>query len=355
MGKSADLITFSYSLSMIPDYYSVVDSISSLLHPAGMIGVVDFYVQSGVQTSGRNYMGGSIQRHVNWVGRSFWRAWFDLDRVDLESSRRVSLISTIVLETALQTDTLSKDYLEYRFGTLKAIDERNHLFGKLSIPYYIFLGVAKLSPPVVERGQLLEKVDAACTESPYLSPRKHRLDVATAAETEIRSKAYDCAIVNLSANLPLPSTFYQNIQWRIYYDEHLRKHTQFNNKYIYAFTWEDSRVDHRLLKIGCDDVILCITSAGDNLLDYLISSNPRRIHAVDLNPNQNHLLELKVAAFQALTYIDFWKLFGEGKHTEFRGLLIHKLSPYMSSQALQFWLNNVKIFSSSGGLFETGG
>ena len=245
--------------------------------------------------------------------------------------------------------------MEYRFGTLKAIDERNHIFGNLSIPYYIFLGVAKLSPRVVGRGQLLERVDAACTESPYLSPRKHRLDIATAAETEIRSKAYDCAIVNLSANLPLPSTFYQNIQWRIYYDEHLRKHTQFKNKYIYAFTWEDSRVDHRLLKIGCDDVILCITSAGDNLLDYLISSNPRHIHAVDLNPNQNHLLELKVAAFQALPYIDFWKLFGEGKHTEFRGLLIDRLSPYMSSQALQFWLKNAKIFSSSGGLFETGG
>ena len=78
---------------MIPDYYSVVDYISSLLHPLGLIGVVDFYVQSGVQTSGRNYIGGSIQRHVNWVGRSFWRSWFDLDRVDLESGRRVSLVT----------------------------------------------------------------------------------------------------------------------------------------------------------------------------------------------------------------------------------------------------------------------
>ena len=255
----------------------------------------------------------------------------------------------------IAADTLFKDYLEYRFGTLKAIDERNYLFGGLSIPYYMFLGVSKLSPPAVENGQLLEQVDAACTESPYLSPRKHRFDLSAAAETEIRSKAYDCAIVNLSANLPLPSTFYQNIQWRIYYDDHLRKHTQFNNKYIYAFTWEDSRVDHRLLKISSDDVILCITSAGDNLLDYLISSSPRRIHAVDLNPNQNHLLELKVAAFQALPYMDFWKLFGDGKHSEFRRLLIDKMSPYMSSQSLQFWLNNARIFKSSGGLFETGG
>ena len=63
----ADLITMSYSLSMIPDYY----------------------VQSVVETSGRNYTGGSLQRHVNWLGRSFWRAWFDLDRVGLEGAKRV--------------------------------------------------------------------------------------------------------------------------------------------------------------------------------------------------------------------------------------------------------------------------
>ena len=85
----ADLITLSYSLSMIPDYYSVVDSIATLLHEDGLLAVIDFYVQSIVETAGRNYTGGSIQRHVNWLGRSFWRAWFDLDRVGLEGAKRV--------------------------------------------------------------------------------------------------------------------------------------------------------------------------------------------------------------------------------------------------------------------------
>lgn len=92
MESHADLITFSYSLSMIPDYYSVVDSISSLLSPSGLVGVVDFYVQSVVETSGRNYIGGSIQRHVNWVSRNFWRAWFELDRVGLEGAKRVCIL-----------------------------------------------------------------------------------------------------------------------------------------------------------------------------------------------------------------------------------------------------------------------
>ncbi|MCJ1390514.1 hypothetical protein MMC18_003374 [Xylographa bjoerkii] len=335
-GKNkANLITMSYSLSMIPDYYSVVDSMTSLLDPNGIIAVIDFYVQSAVETSGRNYIGGSLQRHVNWLGRSFWRAWFDLDRVGLEGAKR--------------------DYLEYRFGTLKCIDDRNYLVGGICIPYYIFMG--KLTSSTTQGGELIERLDAACTESPYLSPRLHRLDMSAAADTVIenRSKAYQSAIVNLSANLPLPSTFYQNTFQRIFYDESHRKHTQFGNEFIYAFTWEDSRVDRRLLKIGPEDVILCITSAGDNLLDYLYSTNPRRIHAVDINPNQNHLLELKLAAYQALPYVDFWKLFGEGRYPEFRNTLITRLSPYMSSQACQFWLSHEQIFTSPRGLYEGGG
>lgn len=86
----ADLITMSYSLSMIPDYYNVVDAMVRLLAPSGIIGTVDFYVQSVVETTGRNYIGGSFNRHVNWLSRVFWRAWFDCDRVSLEGARRVS-------------------------------------------------------------------------------------------------------------------------------------------------------------------------------------------------------------------------------------------------------------------------
>ncbi|MCJ1472725.1 hypothetical protein MMC13_001374 [Lambiella insularis] len=327
----AGLVTMSYSLSMIPDFYSVVDSMTSLMASNGVLGVVDFYVQSAVETVGRNYIGGSVQRHVNWLSRSFWRAWFDLDRVGLEGAKR--------------------DYLEYRFGTLKSVDERNYILGGICIPYYIFLG--KLISSTTREGDLVESLDAACTESPYLSPRQHRLDADNATKT--RSKAYQSAVVNLSAKLPLPSAFYQNAFHRIFYDESHPKHSRFGNEFIYAFTWEDSRVDQRLLKIGTDDVVLCVTSAGDNLLDYLYSASPRRIHAVDMNPSQNHLLELKIAAYQALPYVDFWKLFGEGKYPAFRKTLITRLSPYLSSQACQFWLSRENVFMSRRGLYECGG
>ncbi|KAJ9194895.1 hypothetical protein DTO164E3_7099 [Paecilomyces variotii] len=330
----ADIVTMSYSLSMIPDYYSVVDSFTSLLKPSGIIGVCDFYVQSIVDVSSRNYTGGAFNRHVNWLGRAFWRAWFEADRVNLEAARR--------------------DYLEYRFGTVISASERNYLLG--GIPYYIFIGCQK---DVASNPSSIEQLDASFTESPYLSPANHRKEIDVAieqSEKEIRSKAYESAVINLSANLPLPSSFYQNHHYRVYYNDLLPKHTQFQNEYIYAFTWEDPRVDHRLLNIGPDDVILAITSAGDNILDYL-QNNPRRVHAVDLNPNQNHLLELKVAGFSALSYGDFWKIFGEGKHEKFRELLISQLSPHLSSQAFQYWLEHSHVFTSASGrgLYETGG
>ncbi|KFX94751.1 hypothetical protein O988_06138, partial [Pseudogymnoascus sp. VKM F-3808] len=316
----ADLVTMSYSLSMIPDYYSVIDSLTNLLAPSGVIGVVDFYVQSVVDLSSRNYTGGALTRHVNWVSRLFWRAWFDIDRVGLDASRR--------------------DYLEYRFGTVLSADSRNYLLG--AIPYYMWLGCPKMHSSALSPSShdIIERIDAAVTESPYLHPANYTANLSKAVEKanpEIRSKAYSAALLNLTSNLPLPSFFYQNHHFRIHFDDQLQKHTQFNNEYIYAFTWEDTRVDDRILNLTPSDVVLAITSAGDNILSYALRS-PARIHAVDLNPSQNNLLELKVAGYHCLPYSDFWKIFGEGKHANFRELLIEKLSPHLSSRAFQYWL-----------------
>ncbi|ELQ36482.1 hypothetical protein OOU_Y34scaffold00657g8 [Pyricularia oryzae Y34] len=284
----------------------VIDSLSSLLAPGGIMGVVDFYAQSKVDFSFRNHTAGLTGRHCGFILRSFWRAWFDLDRVSLEPARR--------------------DYLEYRFGTVLGVNTRNRMLG--NIPYYIWIGCSKTSSGQNGSTQSLHE--------------------------NVSPKAVQVAVKNSSAGLPLPSFFYQNHAWRIYYDDQLRKHKQFNDEYIYAFTWEDTRVDARLLKISSDDVVLAITSAGDNILSY-ISQSPARVHAVDLNPSQNHLLELKLASYSALDYADFWKIFGEGHHDEFRALLINKLSPHLSSRAFQYWFANAHIFTSKHGLYDTGG
>lgn len=251
----ADLLTMSYALSMIPEFYPVVDSISTLLHDNGVIGVIDFYVQSQVDYRNRNYTGGFVDRHCSFWSRTFWRSWFDIDRVSLEGARR--------------------DYLEYRFGTRLSINARNHLFG-VRIPYYIWVGCSKHTSTMQEK---IDRVDAAVTESPFIAALD--LQAQMASKRPDRSKAYESAVINLAGKLPLPCFWYQNHHWRIYYDDKLAKHTQFKDEYIYAFTWEDSRVDSRILKITPNDVILAITSAGDNILHYAVD-RPKRIHAVDL-------------------------------------------------------------------------
>jgi betaine lipid synthase len=85
----AELVTMSYALSMIPEFYPVIDSIDSLLSSNGVAGVVDFYVQNQVDFRGRNYIGGAFDRHCMWLSRVFWRTWFEIDRVNLEAARRV--------------------------------------------------------------------------------------------------------------------------------------------------------------------------------------------------------------------------------------------------------------------------
>jgi len=333
----ADVLTMSYSLSMIPEFHPAVDSVANLLAPNGIVGIVDFYVQNQIEFSSRNYIGGAIDRHCMWISRVFWRTWFELDRVNLDSARR--------------------DYIEYKFGTILSSNRRCHLLG-FRIPYYIFVGCPRSTGKMLNE---VAQVDAAVTESPFISAldlhsRTMTLKNRRSSSTERRSKAYDTAVVNLAASLPLPAAYYQNHKTRIYYDDSLPKHRQFNDEYIYAFTWEDSRTDARLLKINSEDVILAITSAGDNILSYALE-RPKRIHAVDLNPSQNHLLELKVAAFRCLEYQDFWKLFGEGKHEHFQRLLVEQLSPHLSSQAFDYWLHvGPSTFSPAGkGLYFTGG
>lgn len=72
-GKQADVVTFSYSLTMIPDWFAALERATRLLKPGGTIGVVDFYVS-------RKYPAAGHTRH-SWLQRTFWPAWFANDNV----------------------------------------------------------------------------------------------------------------------------------------------------------------------------------------------------------------------------------------------------------------------------------
>ena len=72
---SVDVVTFSYSLTMIPDWFRAIDHAFELLKPGGRIGVVDFYVA-------RKYPDEEHQKH-GWGTRTFWQPWFASDNVFL--------------------------------------------------------------------------------------------------------------------------------------------------------------------------------------------------------------------------------------------------------------------------------
>jgi hypothetical protein len=60
------------------------------------------------------------------------------------------------------------------------------------------------------------------------------------------------------------------------YEQHFIMHTIEHKTIIYNISWEDPRVERELLNIGKGDVVLTISSAGCNVLDYLIEVPPPR-------------------------------------------------------------------------------
>src|SRR5215831_16596862 len=105
---------------------------------------------------------------------------------------------------------------------------------------------------------------------------------------------------------------------------------------IYNQCWEDPAVDNAVLNIGPRDRIVMITSAGCNALDYMIH-DPAAIHCVDVNPHQNALLELKLAALETLRYDQFFEMFGNGRIFGHRLVYEQQLRPLLSATSQKIW------------------
>ncbi|QDT26931.1 DUF3419 family protein [Gimesia panareensis] len=116
---------------------------------------------------------------------------------------------------------------------------------------------------------------------------------------------------------------------------------------VYNTCWEDPRLDREALQLGPDDEVLVITSAGCNALDYLLDE-PRQVHAVDMNPKQNALLELKLAAIRNLEFEDFFDLFGRGHSARWEHLYGQKLRCELSVLTRKYWDRHGDFFSNEG-------
>ncbi len=112
--ESVDVVTFAYSLTMIPNWYSAIDHARRILKPGGTIGVVDFYVA-------KKYPDEGFRTHSRFT-RTFWPSWFGMDNVFPNADHL--------------------PYLRSHFETLEVSEN----YGKLPwlpivrAPYYYFIG-----------------------------------------------------------------------------------------------------------------------------------------------------------------------------------------------------------------------
>lgn len=117
------------------------------------------------------------------------------------------------------------------------------------------------------------------------------------------------------------------------------------NNLVYNTCWEDPRLDQIALDIGPDDRVLVITSAGCNALDYALCG-AKHVHAVDMNPRQNALLELKKSGLQNLEYEDFFSMFGEGRLPNAANIYAAKMRSSLDPWAQQYWDKWIKFFDN---------
>jgi len=121
-------------------------------------------------------------------------------------------------------------------------------------------------------------------------------------------------------------------------------------KLVFTQNWEDPESDKAALKIKSGDAVFAITSGGCNVLGFLLS-DPAIIYSVDINPAQSFLLELKIAAIQALNFEEFISFAGLKKHNN-RSDLYDRIKPFLKKEAVAFWNEQDKIIAR--GFFMNG-
>ncbi|MDR3401034.1 MAG: BtaA family protein [Chthoniobacter sp.] len=112
---------------------------------------------------------------------------------------------------------------------------------------------------------------------------------------------------------------------------------------IYNTSWEDPRIDRQLLDLRPESRVVVITSAGCNVLDYLLDG-PAEIHAVDVNYRQNALLELKLAMIRRGEFADLFEMFGLGSHTDYKAVY-RSIRETLPAFARRYWDGKIAFFN----------
>ena len=115
------------------------------------------------------------------------------------------------------------------------------------------------------------------------------------------------------------------------------------NNLVYNTCWEDPRLDKAALELTADDSLLVITSAGCNALSYALT-DLKRVYAIDMNPRQNAVLDLKMAGIRSLDYWTFFRTFGIGRLEGVKAIYQAKLRDQLGDWSRQYWDKKIKKY-----------
>lgn len=111
----------------------------------------------------------------------------------------------------------------------------------------------------------------------------------------------------------------------------------------YANCWEDADILLKGLDLKPGGKVLSIASAGDNSFS-LLATNPEIVLAIDINPVQLYLVELKKAAIKHLSYDEVLAFLGfqacVHRETYFR-----KIKNDISPSARDYWEKHIDLLS----------
>lgn len=139
---------------------------------------------------------------------------------------------------------------------------------------------------------------------------------------------------------PSTSVWSRSSRWL---DDHVFN-ALYGRSLIYNTCWEDPSVDKQVLNLAAEDRVLMLTSAGCNALDYA-ASGAGSVVAVDANPRQTALLELKIAGIRELSHDTFFAIFGDGRCADFQRVYERHLRLHLSAFARSFWDKHTHWFT----------
>ncbi|KAJ7518535.1 hypothetical protein O6H91_21G073200 [Diphasiastrum complanatum] len=247
----ATLITFSYSLSMIPPFMAVIDKAISYLDKDGIVGVTDFYTSAKYDTDNRQH---------SWINRCFWRSVFDLDGIELGPERR--------------------DYLEHKIESVFEYNSSGRIpyVPLLKVPYYVWIG-----------------------RRPDCEADSHRFPVRASDEFEAKRPS------------TFPPTFLYSLSWEDPREDDKYLNIQPNDRVLTLTSGGCNALD--LVLQGADLVVSVDMNPAQSYLLELKRVASIRLSYEDMwllfgegvHPNFLKLLERDLAPFLSQGAIKFWQ------------------------------------------------